>query len=291
MEVNHADAEIETDPKVTEEVATGAEVSEVGHEVDPDTRRRLNSLDHKRRIQLNRIAAERTKHEKAVAKIEEARAAIDQARQDERNAHTRLSIHIEQRDSALRHKAEAEDKLRAVNDEIRELGLSPAERKARATRREWERRRAEAEAAEKAAREAYENEMVPHEQHYFRIPGRRRSEPDSFGIIAAHNRRIMVPRKDLPTYEAEHREAVEFFARSARDELASEYEAELRTNGRPTYFGNKAEHGLYLAAWGRESPRGRAYRERQLERGLSDEDPVRLGKPVQWVGTVDEPGS
>jgi hypothetical protein len=280
METDLADAENETDPKVAEEATTGAEVSR-------DTQRQLNSLDHKRRIQKNRIAAEVEKHGKANSRIEEARAAIDQARQDERNAHTRLSIHIEQRDSALRHKAEAEAKLREINDEIRELSLTPAERKARDTRRDWERRRAEAEAAAIAEKERFDSELVPFEQHYFRIPGRRRSEPDTWGIIAPHNRSIQVLRKDLAALEADHREAVAYFTKQARDELADEYVFELRTNGRPALFGSKAEHGAYLAAWGSDSIRGRAYRARQLERGLPDTDTVKMGKPDQWVGSVD----
>jgi hypothetical protein len=291
-EVNHADADKETGPEVPEETAAGSEVS--GSEPDADTRRRLNSLDHKRRIQLNRIAAEVEKHGRAVAKIGEAETAIEKAQQDLRNARTELAIHHEQKDAALAHRREHEDKLRAVNDEIRELSLTPAQRKARVAARERERRRAEAdrcraeaEAAELAAKEAYEAELVPFVQTYFRIPGRRRSEPDTWGVIAPHNRSIQVPRRDLPQLEADHQEAVEFFAREARNDLAAEYVSELERNGRPSYFGSKAEQARYLAAWGSDSIRGRAYRARQRERGLSDADPVRLGRPLP--GIIVEP--
>jgi hypothetical protein len=280
---HHANAE-DTQSSAHEEAAEAPTVTLTdGSEPDPDLSRRLNSLDHKRRQQLNLIEAEAGKHERAVAKISEAEAAIAEAWQAERNARVELAIHHEQKDSALRHKAEAETKLREINSELHELSLSPAQRKARDTRREWERRRAEAEAEAAAAKEAHDNELLEFEQVYVPMPKTRRSDPDKWAIVAPHNRFIQVKRKDLPQYEAEHREAVEFFAREARDELAAEYEAELRTNGRPTYFASKIEHGAYLAAWGSDSIRGRAYRARQLERGLSDADPVRLGRPLPGV--------
>jgi hypothetical protein len=288
MENPDADAK---DPESSDEKdlaeAAPATLSD-GSEPDPDTRRRLNHLDNLRRRQLSRIAAELTKHDNAVGRIEDAQAAIAKAQQDERNARVALSVHIENRDTALARKAEHEDKLREINDKIRECSLTPAQRKARDTRREADRRRAEAAAAELAARQAYEAELVPFEQTYFRIPGRRRSEPDTWGTIAPHNRHIKVKRKDLAQLEADHREAVEYFAKEARDALADEYEAELRTNGRPTYFASKIERGQYLAAWGSDSLRGRAYRARQNERGLSESDPARLGKPMP--GVYAEPG-
>jgi hypothetical protein len=287
-EADRADADKETRPEVPEETAAGAEVSEVGHEVDPDTRRRLNALDHKRRQQLNRIAAEVEKHGKALVRIEEAEAAIEKAQQDLRNARTELAIRFEQRDAALRHKAEHEDKLREINDEIRELNMTSAERKARDARRAAEQRRAEEAAAELAAKEAFESELIPFEQHYVRVPKARRSEPEKWAIVPPHQRSIMVPRRDLPGLQAEHEEAVAAIARDKRDDLALELEAELRLNGKPTWFQTKVEEARWLTQWGPNSPRGKAYRERQNERGLLESDPVRLGAPLPGVYAVTE---
>jgi hypothetical protein len=92
-----------------------------------------------------------------------------------------------------------------------------------------------------------------------------------------------VPRKDLPQYEAEHEAAVAHFSREAQDDLARQYEAELQQNGRPAYFATKIDRAAYLANWGSDSIRGRAYRARQRDRGLSDADPVRLGAPMPGV--------
>jgi hypothetical protein len=287
MEAEHADAE--NSPSADQEepaeaaAATLSDGSEVGHEVDPDTKRKLNRLDHLRRQKLNLIEAEIARHEKTVAKIAAAHETIAKAETDLRNARTELAIHHEQKDAALVHRREHEDKLRQINDTIRELSLSPAERRARDTRNEWLRRRAEAEAEAAAAKEAFENELVPHEQHYVRLPKTRRSEPDKWAIVAAHNRHIQVKRKDLPQYEAEHEAAVAHFAKAVRDEMADEYVSELRTNGRPTYFASKIERGIYLSQWGSDSLRGRAYRARQLERGLPEDDPVKLGKPLPGI--------
>jgi hypothetical protein len=276
---HHANAE-DTQSSAHEEAAEAPAITlSDGSEPDADTRRRINSLDHKRRIQLNLIEAEAGKYERAVGKIGEAEAAIQKAQQDLRNARTELAIHHEQKDAALAHRREHEDKLRAVNDEIRELSLTPAQRKARDTRRECERRRAEA----AAAKEAYEAQLVPHEQQFFRMPKTRRSDPDQWAIVAPHNRHIMVPRRELQALEADHQEAVEFFARAARDDLARQYEAELQQNGRPTYFADKIAHAAYLANWGSDSVRARAYRARQRDRGLSDADPVRLGRPMPGI--------
>jgi hypothetical protein len=244
---------------------------------DPDTKRRLNRLDILRRQQLNLIRAEVEKHEKAVAKIGEAEAAIERATLDLRNARTELGIHFEQRDAALIHKRQHEDELRSINDEIRELNLTPAERRARDARREAECRRAEAAAAEAAAREAFENEMLPFEHMYVRVPGARRSIPDQWAIVGPGNRSIQVKRKDLPALQAEHAAAVAAIAKAERDDLADQYVAELRMNGRPWMFDNRAAEARWLVQWGPNSPRGRAYRERQLERGLSDADPPKWG--------------
>jgi hypothetical protein len=276
--------------EVAEDTPSSAH-EEAAEAAAPDTRRRLNHLDHERRRWLNLVEAEVAKHDKALAKIEEDHTAIEKARSDERNAHARLTIHIEQRDAALLHRREFEDKLREVNDEIRELSMTPKQRRERDAYRERERRRAEEErqraeaaAAEAAAKEAYEAELVEYEQQFFRIPGRRRSEPDTWGIIAAHNRHVMVARRDLPQLERDHAEATAYFSRAARDELAGAYEAEMRQNGRPVYFPDMAARSAWLAQWGPNTPRAKAYRERQQERGLSDADPPKFGRPNEWVG-------
>jgi len=136
--------------------------------LDPKTKSRIAGLDQQRLHTLKLIKAEVEKHDRAVTRIEEAQAAIAKAQQDFHNARIALATRIEQRDNALIHKAEHEDRLREINDEIRELSLTPAERKARDARREAVRRKAEAEAAAAAAQEAYDNELVEVTQTYIR---------------------------------------------------------------------------------------------------------------------------
>jgi hypothetical protein len=78
--------------------------------------------------------------------------------------------------------------------------------------------------------------------------------------------------------EAEQAEALAWLAREKRNELADEYHDELRTNGRQTIFRNKLAHAEYAIAWGPDSDRANAYRERQRERGLPETDPVKLDR-------------
>jgi hypothetical protein len=243
--------------------------------LDPKTKSRITGLDQQRLHTLKLIKAEVEKHDRAVTRIEEAQAAIAKAQQDFQNARTTLATRIEQRDNALTHRAELEDRLREINDEIRELSLTPAERKARDARREAARRKAEAEAAEQAAREAYDNELVPFEQTYSRIIGRH-GETVSWAMTAPGNRNIcIIKRRDLPQYEADQVDAEAWLAKQKRDELADEYASHCR-NARQTWFATDRERVEYMAQWGPNTARGRAYRERQRELGKPETDPPRM---------------
>jgi len=243
--------------------------------LDPKTKSRIAGLDQQRLHTLKLIKAEVEKHDRAVTRIEEAQAAIAKAQQDFHNARIALATRIEQRDNALIHKAEHEDRLREINDEIRELSLTPAERKARDARREAVRRKAEAEAAAAAAQEAYDNELVEVTQTYIRQTDLR-GKTTGWNIVAPYNRNVRIKRRELAQHEADQAEAEALIAKEKRDDLADEYVAELRTNGRQIFFTSLAEKGVYFSKWGPDSVRGRAYRERQRERGLPETDPPRM---------------
>jgi hypothetical protein len=89
-----------------------------------------------------------------------------------------------------------------------------------------------------------------------------------------------VKRRDAERHEAEMAQPQGWIAeqthREERNALADEYQDELRTNGRPTSFRTQASRVTYMAQWGADSPRGRAFRERQRERGLPEADPARI---------------
>jgi hypothetical protein len=244
--------------------------------LDQETKSRVAGLDQQRLHTLKLIKAEIEKHDRAVTRIEEAQAAIAKAQQDWHNSRATLATRIEQRDNALTHKTEHEERLREINDEIRELSLTPAQRKARDARREAARRKAEAEAAEQAAREAYQNELVDFVQTYIRETDHR-GNTTRWLLIAPHNRNVRIKRRELAQYEADQVEAEALFAKRERDDLADEYVDHCRYR-RQTIFRSPVERAFYLGAWGPDSVRGRAYRERQRELGKPETDPPR--KPL-----------
>jgi len=209
-----------------------------------------------------------------VAGIDEARDAIAKTAQDHRNARVTLQVRVEQRDAAERHRGQFEAELVDTNAEIAELERTPLERANRAARLERKRLKAEAEAAEKAAQEAFLNELIDVCQLYSRRTEHGRTV--GWSCVGECNQLVKIKRRDLPQHEADMAEAKAWFAKTARDELADEYADELRTFGRRKVFQGERDRVEYFHRWGPDSVRGRAYRERQRERRQSEADPPRL---------------
>jgi hypothetical protein len=263
-------------PAITQPVAGDPGDCELSHLTDAE-RRRYNWLNQQRQHTAKLAGQEAEKFDLAVSRIDEAREAIAKATQDLRNARTRLQVLFEQRDNAERHRGEHEAELCEINGEIADLERTPRERTKLAARRERERLKAEVDAAAQAAREAFENELIEVRRPHERVPDSR-GRTVGWANVAACNQIVKIKRCQLPQHETDMAEANAWFAKLQRDDLADEYESELRLNGRQTIFKNRADRVGYFSQWGADSPRGRAYRERQRERGHSEADPVRIAR-------------
>lgn len=287
------------DPKVIAPAETGEvdpELSSVGdglplpvhHQPGPSAapdhldEEQLRERAHlvRERDHLSRLAAVETeKRDTAAAKLPDAEQAAAQAEQVARNAKVAVEVLEDQRTNAEHHRGVIETQIATIDAEIAELYLPPEERERRDARLERARLKAEAKAAEAAAREAYLNELIEVERTYSPIV--EHGKTVSWATIYPSNRRIKIKRRDLADHEAEQADALVCFAKQKRDELADEYKTELRQNGRRTLFPNKIEHGIYLTEWGPNSDRAKAYRERQIERGQSTADPVKYEPPAK----------
>jgi hypothetical protein len=237
--------------------------------IDAATKHRLQHLNRLRMLGLRDIKQETEKHALTVERIGEAEAAIATAQRDLLIARVTLDGRIVQRDNALAHKAEFETKLREINDEIRELSMTPAERAARDRRRQ----KAEAEAARVAAEEAYLNELIPVDKVYSRVTNYF-GDTTNWTMTRPGSCTVHIKRRDLAQHEADQAEARAYFARQERDRLADEHVDHCRYE-RQTIFRSVRERVEYMAKWGLNSPKAKAYQERQREKGLSEDDPPR----------------
>jgi hypothetical protein len=227
--------------------------------------------------------AETVKLQAAEAEMAELQAKRDEI--DARLAKLPLIISVqEERLADSRHRTERwTAELAELDEKIANFPLSAAaeakqeaEAKAKAEADAAEARAQEAEAEAAKAREAYENELIEAPAAYSR-------ETDSRGNPIGWSREpsrtaVLIKRRDLPQHEVEQAEAAAWLAgqeaKQKRDELSDEYASHCR-NERQTWFATERERVAYMALWGPNTARGRAYRERQRERGLSETDPPR----------------
>jgi hypothetical protein len=253
-------------------------------------KRRVNYLGPKRQHMVKLAAAEDAKFDLASQRIDEARDILFAAEQDLRNARIVLATRIEQRDSALQHRTEHEAQIAAIDDELTHLALSPTQRAQKAARQD---------------REAYLNELITVDEPYVRgvrPAGRPRADagPAPVWVEIEPPGKIQIMRRHVEKHEADMAEAAAWLAEQKaadaklqeRDDLAAAYEQELRDNPRQIVFRSSREKAAYDASMGKHSPRAKAYRSRQLERGLSIADPEpptrgrSLSSPSSWSAGV-----
>ena len=246
---------------------------------------RQSPYDRATRIELQRLNGERQRIRQTIKVQLEIQSEAPERRRAAQEATIKAHKELEFRRAQLVFEREREEtarqrelgasvELRRINAQLWRTAF-PQKAVARDRAKERAAARAAAAAAETAREEAYLDEFVPFTRTYTRQVGRR-DETLGWATSAPCNRNIMVRRRRIPALEAEHAAALAWVAKLKRDELADEYEAELRTNGRQTWFHTPNDRNVYMASWGRSSEHGKAYIERQTERGLATTDPIKI---------------
>ena len=138
--------------------------------------------------------------------------------------------------------------------------------------------RVAAAAAERDAEQAYLDELVEVECTYTRLLGRH-NETIGWATLPIWNRTAKVKRRDAAAVEADQQEGLAWLAKQRRDEMADAF-AQHHRHEKQTDFRSDRERQEYFAQWGIDSDRGRAYRERQRERGLPTAVPERIKRRI-----------
>src|SRR5262249_21095909 len=189
------EAVLETDSEAGVPAPETDGIEDAPDHLTDDERHRWNHLGQQRRRHLKQIRGEVERRETALAGIETAKLGIAKASQDLRNARVVWSVRVEQAAAAERRQGEHEAMLLELNKSRDHLRLTPFDRRAKEARQERARLKAEAEAADAAAREAHESELVevlrPHERIL------KGSKTVGWSNIAKHNQVIKIPRRDV----------------------------------------------------------------------------------------------
>ena len=187
------------------------------------------------------------------------------------------ALEIERSKIARQRELAALAELRKINAEIWRTAF-PEKAAARDRAKERAAARVAAAAAERDAEQAYLDELVEVECTYTRLLGRH-NETIGWATLPIWNRTAKVKRRDAAAVEADQQEGLAWLAKQRRDEMADAF-AQHHRHEKQTDFRSDRERQEYFAQWGIDSDRGRAYRERQRERGLPTAVPERIKRRI-----------